>query len=68
MEKQLKEQLKLEEKKAEMHAKAKAQAFRQNFDLKIQEIVKKEEQRRETLKQLASITFDNFAHGVEYIQ
>lgn len=63
----MKEQLKLEEKKAELLGKAKAQVFRQNFDLKLQEIVKKEEQRRETLKELASMTFENFARGAEYI-
>ncbi|EWS75116.1 ATPase family AAA domain protein 3A (macronuclear) [Tetrahymena thermophila SB210] len=68
MEKQMKEQLKLEEKKAELLAKAKSQAYRQNFDLKVKEIIKKEEERRQTLKELAAITFDNFAHGIEYIQ
>jgi len=39
----MKEQFKLEEKKAELLAKAKAQAYRANFDLRMQEIVKKEE-------------------------
>ncbi|KAL4451041.1 hypothetical protein ABPG74_021363 [Tetrahymena malaccensis] len=68
MDKLNKEQLKLEEKKAELQAKAKSQAYRQNFDLKVKEIIKKEEERRQTLKELAAITFDNFAHGIDYIQ
>jgi hypothetical protein len=39
----MKEQYKLEEKKAELLGKAKALAYRENFDLRMQEVVKKEE-------------------------
>lgn len=64
----MKEQLKLEEKKAEMIGRAKAQAFRQNFDLKLQEIARKEQERRATLKELAAMTFSSFGNAAEYIQ